>query len=132
MDDDVIPMSMCLEELLNAKNLICENVSFLASAVRGLHGKAMNVPKISRNQFLSYTDWYQYLGEGVVQIVKATFVSLLINCRAIEQCGLPGKQFFMWGDDSEYTQRIIRDYGPHIWLGKVLQFIKEVVQVHFL
>lgn len=125
MDDDTIPTENCLEELLNAKSEIKEKISFLASSVRGINGEAMNVPKISRDQFSAYTDWYQYLDKGIVQIVKATFVSLLINAEAVKQCGLPWKEFFIWGDDSEYTQRIIRDYGPAYMVGKSLAIHKR-------
>ena len=108
MDDDTVPTETCLEELLNASEQIKGKVSFLASAVRGMNNEAMNVPKIARNQFSKYTDWYEYLDKSMAKIVKATFVSLLINIEAINQCGLPWKEFFLWGDDSEYTQRIIR------------------------
>lgn len=125
MDDDTIPNKTCLEELLNASEIIDGNISFLASAVRGIHNEAMNVPKISRNQFNSYTDWYEYLEYGIVQIVKATFVSLLINGEAIKKCGLPWKEFFIWGDDSEYTQRIIRDYGSAYMVGKSVAIHKR-------
>ena len=118
MDDDVMPKEDCLEELLAADKVTREEVSFYASAIRNMDGKAMNVPKLSRRQFTKYTDWYQYLNYGMVQIVKATFVSLLINGKAIEKCGLPWAPFFIWGDDSEYTQRIIRDYGPAYMVGK--------------
>lgn len=117
MDDDVIPEPNCLEELLKANGEIKEDVSFLASAIRNMEGMAMNVPKISRQQSTKYIDWYQYLDKGMVQIVKATFVSLLINGKAIEKCGLPWAPFFIWGDDSEYTQRIIRDFGPAYMVG---------------
>lgn len=125
MDDDVIPNTTALEELLRASQKINESPSFLASAVRGLNNEAMNVPKLSKKQFMSYVDWYQYLDEGIVQIVKATFVSLLINGKAIEKCGLPWKEFFIWGDDSEYTQRIIRDYGPAYMVGKSIVIHKR-------
>ncbi|SFC98309.1 glycosyltransferase family 2 protein [Butyrivibrio sp. YAB3001] len=118
MDDDVIPDETCLEELLNADKLVKEDVSFYASSIRNADGMAMNVPKLDRRQFTKYTDWYQYLDEGIVNIVKATFVSLLINRKAIDKCGLPWAPFFIWGDDSEYTQRIIRDYGPAFMVGK--------------
>lgn len=118
MDDDVIPEKSCLEELLNANAEINEDVSFLASSIRNANGEAMNVPKLNRSQFTKYTDWYQYLDHGMVQIVKATFVSLLINGEAIKKCGLPWAPFFIWGDDSEYTQRIIRDFGPAYMVGK--------------
>lgn len=126
MDDDVLPTETCLEQLLEARDHIQSKISFLASSVRGLNGEAMNVPKLTRKQATSYTDWYQYLGEGIVQIVKATFVSLLINIEAINSCGLPWKEFFIWGDDSEYTQRVIRDYGPAYMVGKSLAIHKRV------
>lgn len=126
MDDDTVPTESCLEELLKARKEIKGNVSFLASSVRGMNNEAMNVPKIARKQFSKYTDWYEYLDKGMAQIVKATFVSLLISIDAINKCGLPWKPFFIWGDDSEYTQRIIRDYGPAYMVGKSLAIHKRV------
>lgn len=125
MDDDVVPNKDALTQLIKAHTEIKENVSFLASAVRGIDGEAMNVPKIFKNQFFTYTDWYKYLDKGNVQIVKATFVSLLINGEAIKKCGYPWKEFFIWGDDSEYTQRIIRDYGPAYLVGKSIVLHKR-------
>lgn len=125
MDDDTIPTENCLEELLNAQKEVKGKISFLASSVRGVNGEAMNVPKIAREQFSLYFDWYQYLDKGVVKIAKATFVSLLINEEAMERCGLPWKEFFIWGDDSEYTQRIIRDYGSAYMVGKSVAIHKR-------
>lgn len=118
MDDDVLPEKNCLEELVKAKDIINGKISFLASAVRNKENKAMNVPKIDKNQFIKYTDWYEYLEDSIVKIVKATFVSILVSRHAIEKCGLPWKPFFIWGDDSEYTQRIIRDFSPAYMVGK--------------
>ncbi len=118
MDDDVIPGEDCLEELIHAHRKIDEEVSFLASAVRGPNGEAMNVPKQMKESVSSYVDWYRYLESGIVKIRKATFVSLLINAAAVKKCGYPWKDFFIWGDDSEYTQRLIRDYGPAYMVGK--------------
>lgn len=117
MDDDVLPEKDCLEAILEGKEKIRGKVSFLASAVRGAQGEAMNVPKLDKRQFLQYTDWYEYLEYGIVNIKKATFVSLLICREAIERCGVPWEPFFIWGDDSEYTQRLIRDYGPAYMVG---------------
>lgn len=125
MDDDVVPVENCLEELLNAKDHIKGEVSFLASQIRGMNNEAMNVPKIDRKQATKYLDWYEYLDQGIVKIVKATFVSLLINIKAINKCGLPWAPFFIWGDDSEYTQRVIRDYGPAYMVGKSLAIHKR-------
>ena len=118
MDDDVIPEVNCLEELVRANNVVGDRTaSFFASSIRTHDGGAVNVPKISRSQFMKYTDWYEYLESGLAQIVKATFVSLLINTEAVRKCGLPWAPFFIWGDDSEYTQRIIRGYGPAYMVG---------------
>ena len=126
MDDDVIPTENCLVELLNANDHIKGEVSFLASQIRGMNNEAMNVPKIDRKQATKYLDWYEYLDQGIVKIVKATFVSLLINIKAINKCGLPWAPFFIWGDDSEYTQRVIRDYGPAYMVGRSLAVHKRV------
>ena len=125
MDDDVIPAKDCLEQLIVANNHIQGDVSFLASQIRGMNNEAMNVPKIDRKQSTKYLDWYEYLDQGIVKIVKATFVSLLINIKAINKCGLPWAPFFIWGDDSEYTQRVIRDFGPAYMVGKSLAIHKR-------
>lgn len=117
MDDDVIPEPDALMELIKARGRIDGPAGFIASAVRGEKGEALNVPKINRSQFLRYTDWYRYLEYGMVQVVKATFVSLLIDTDAVRAAGLPWKDFFIWGDDSEYTQRLIRYYGPAYMAG---------------
>lgn len=118
MDDDVEPASDCLEKLIEAEEKLPQPVSFLASSIRGLQDEPMNVPKLPKGMTTGYVDWYKYLGDGIVNISKATFVSLLINADAIKKCGLPWAPFFIWGDDSEYTQRIIRDFGPAYMVGK--------------
>ncbi len=118
MDDDVIPAETCLEELLKASKIINGKISFLSSSVRGADNEAMNVPKIFKDQFTKYTDWYKHLDHGIVQVVKATFASILVNIQAVNQCGLPWARFYIWGDDSEYTQRLVRDYGPAYMVGK--------------
>ena len=120
MDDDTIPTPSALEELISAINVIKEaNVSYLASAVYGKSGEAMNVPDIDYSEEEGkYTDWYKYLNEGIVKISRATFVSLLICRNAIEKCGYPCKDYFIWGDDTEYTMRITKYYGKAYFIGK--------------
>ncbi|MCD8149312.1 MAG: glycosyltransferase family 2 protein [Clostridiales bacterium] len=118
MDDDAIPTPDCLECLLEAREKIGEEVSFLASSVFGPGGEFMNVPRISQTRGSNgYRDWYQHLEHAAVKLEDATFVSLLINSKAIQKCGLPCKDYFIWGDDSEYTMRIIRHYGPAYLIG---------------
>ena len=116
MDDDVIPTSSALEALLEAKEHI-KNPSFLASCVYSKDETAMNTPEISRYTTNGYRFWYENLSNKMVRLAHATFVSLLINRNAIEKCGLPLKDYFIWGDDTEYTMRVIGKYGAAYIVG---------------
>ena len=120
MDDDTIPTKDCLEELVKSlKILKNEKISFLASTIYGPHGEPMNLPGLNTDAENNYySDCYKYLGNGIVKIKQATFVSLLINFKAIEKCGYPIKDYFIWGDDSEYTLRLNKYYGNAYFVGK--------------
>ena len=124
MDDDTIPMEDCLIELLNGNKLISNDlknqrkISFLASAIYGLHNEYMNLPMISHKLADNgYEYWYQFLKDGMVNISSATFVSILINMKAIKKCGYPCKEYFIWGDDWEYTRRLTKYYGDAYMVG---------------
>lgn len=45
-------------------------------------------------------------GERAVLCREATFVSLFVSTEAIVKYGLPIAEFFIWGDDIEYTRRL--------------------------
>ena len=77
----------------------------------------MCLPLICVLQKNGYPHWYKYLSEGIVQISRATFVSILVSYDAIKKCGLPCKDYFIWGDDSEYTMRISKYYAPAYFVG---------------
>lgn len=132
MDDDTIPEPDCLERLLNADNLISEkkragNTSFYASAVFGADGEFMNVPNVSTSKAENgYLNYYEFLDKSLIRIADATFVSLLINGSAIQKCGLPCKDYFIWGDDGEYTLRMIYFYGPAYMVGNSIAIHKGV------
>ncbi|MDT2926303.1 glycosyltransferase family 2 protein [Lactococcus lactis] len=116
MDDDVIPDKNSLEKLIYDGEKLSDNgidFSYLASTVYGPQNDFMNVPQVlttSEKEGL-YPDWNRYLDLGLVKIEIATFVSLLIKRNAIDKVGLPIKDYFIWGDDTEYTQRLNRYYG---------------------
>ena len=122
MDDDCIARPDTLAELVGAlpvADKLGSEVSFLASSVYGPAGEPMNVPGVdTRATANGYADWYRGLAEGLVEIESATFVSLLINARAVEALGLPVGSFFIWGDDTEYTTRLTHNYGPAYMAGK--------------
>lgn len=119
MDDDTISEKNTLRYLLNdLDNLKGEKVSFIGSSVYGPNGESMNVPSIDgKKEENGYPFWYKYLDKGLVQINHATFVSLLISEKAIKKVGYPVKDYFIWGDDTEYTLRLTSRFGPAYFSG---------------
>lgn len=121
MDDDTIPTNKALENLLKANETLeanHEKISFLASAIFAINGDPDNVPTISRKTASNgNSNWYNYLDNGIVKIDTATFVSLLIKVDAIKKCGLPCRDYFIWGDDTEFTTRLTTFYGDAYFVG---------------
>lgn len=116
MDDDTIPEPDCLAALLAGAG--GRKVSFMASCIRGMDGEAMNVPVLDgRPESNGYAGWYRELGAGLVKIRSATFVSLLFSGEAVRRCGFPCADYFIWGDDFEYTTRMTTHYGPAYLVG---------------
>lgn len=62
----------------------------------------------------------------MVEISSATFVSILISGKAISQCGLPCMDYFIWGDDYEYTRRLTTYYGPAYIVGGSVAIHKRI------
>ena len=116
MDDDVVPTDTALSELISHIPY-AQKASFLASCVYSKDNKAMNTPEISSFKTNGYKFWYEKLSHSMVRLAHATFVSLLINSEAVRKCGLPLKDYFIWGDDTEYTMRIIGKFGAAYLVG---------------
>lgn len=126
MDDDTIPNKDCLKQLVDALSKIKGKISFLASAVYGQENECMNVPTISEYKGENGSlQWHQYAKEGIIGIDVATFVSILINGQATKEIGLPIKDYFIWGDDTEYTLRLTRKFGRAYLVGKSIAIHKR-------
>lgn len=138
MDDDTIPNKDCLEKLIDADKKINDQkltgcpsdireTAYLASSIYGPEGEFMNLPAINQRYSKNgYAYWYYFLKDGIVSISIATFVSILIKKAAIVQCGLPCKDYFIWGDDSEYTLRISTYYGEGYFVGNSVAIHKRI------
>lgn len=115
MDDDTIPSSTALEELINADILLKNDYGFLCSDVRWSDGTpcVMNVPNVS-NQWVKSTDILQH---GILRVEQCSFVSCFFPSEIVKAVGLPIKEFFVWGDDAEYTKRI-SNYMPGYFVSK--------------
>jgi GT2 family glycosyltransferase len=115
MDDDVICLPSALEELVKAIQ-INKNIGFVCSKVVGIDGYSpMNVPLVdARPTKNGYPNWFEYMEYYMIKVRSATFVSVLLSTERIFELGLPYKEFFIWGDDIEYTLRITNKYDSYI------------------
>lgn len=104
MDDDTIVRPDSLQHLLSSGAQVKEPIGFKCSRVLWNNGDfhKMNIPIVSA--FVNNLPFCQYKDVSIVK--SCSFVSVLVNTKAIEKCGYPIKEFFIWGDDSEYTSRI--------------------------
>lgn len=115
MDDDVICKPTALEELVKAYQAQ-DNIGFVCSRVIGIDGVPMNTPYpniVSSEN--GYADLYDLVADyAMVKVSIATFVSVFLGSQRIKEMGLPIKEYFIWGDDSEYTERISSRYPSYI------------------
>ena len=104
MDDDTLPQLDALEKLLNADTLLKGDYGWLSSVALWTDGSEckMNRQKLKK----SFYEYSPLMKHALVQAEQATFVSLFLRSDTICRVGLPIKDFFIWGDDIEYTRRI--------------------------
>lgn len=117
MDDDCLPYEDALSELMAADEKLSGKYGWLSSIALWSNGHEckMNRQKLKKS-FYDYMEFIQY---GLVQAEQATFVSLFLKNDVIRKVGLPIKDFFIWGDDIEYTRRISVRYNmPCFVVGK--------------
>lgn len=125
MDDDTIPQPGALAALIGAPAISMRETGLLASVVRWTDGTihTMNAPQIAGTTTLlnkfrfdhaqaakQLANFLQIIKDHCVEISTATFVSALVSRRAVEEAGLPLKDMFIWGDDTEFTTRINRHF----------------------
>ena len=126
MDDDCLPEPETLEKLLEADSLLDGSYGWLSSVALWTDGSEckMNRQKLKKS-FYEYSPLMKY---GIVQAEQATFVSLFLRAETVRQFGLPIKDFFIWGDDIEYTRRVaVRGKRPCFVAGQsqVVHAMKE-------
>lgn len=112
MDDDTMVQPDSLHWLLKIAESVDNNFGWLSSLALWIDGN----PCIM-NYHMVATEWEReknYILEGRLLCQAATFVSLLINRNAIKRKGLPISDYFIWGDDTEYTMRIAQDFPCYL------------------
>lgn len=115
MDDDTIPTPTALEEFYNFtyKN---PQFGFLSSYVKWIDGTTclMNVQR--KNIFKKLSEFK----EDVIPVQYATFVSMFVSSKVVREVGAPIGEFFIWGDDWEYTRRISKKYQSYLLMKSVV------------
>jgi rhamnopyranosyl-N-acetylglucosaminyl-diphospho-decaprenol beta-1,3/1,4-galactofuranosyltransferase len=107
MDDDTICQPNTLERLTEKIALVEEPIGFIGSKSIWKDGAPhlMNIPAIAPS-FNDRMPFNRYDQHHLLLTETTSFVSLLISTAAVRAVGLPYKEFFIWGDDQEYTKRI--------------------------
>lgn len=123
MDDDTIPHPDALALLLAAPERLdgLPVPALLASKVVWTDGNVhpMNPPA---PHFGIMEPFIAGIERGVMPIRANTFPSLLVRREAVERHGPPRKGFWIWADDIDFTQRILRHEAGYL--------VPESVAVH--
>lgn len=108
MDDDTIVHRDSLQKLIEQAQNIDNNFGWLSSMALWVDGNVchMNYQEVDNEWNKEKKD----ILNGRLLCQAATFVSLLINREAVEKVDLPIKDYFIWGDDTEYTKRISKSF----------------------
>lgn len=108
MDDDTVPSSTALSELLTVRDAYPGRPALLASRAVWHDGRdhPMNTPRPRPGITRQLRDRARSV--GAVQVRSASFVSLLVDAAAVHEDGLPEAAYFIWNDDFEYTARLLR------------------------
>lgn len=117
LDDDTFPEKTALEELVSASQTLENKYGFLSSVALWKDGTEckMNRQMLSKH----YYEYINLIEDGIILANQATFVSLFLHREVVARVGLPIKEFFIWGDDVEYTRRIsVRFHYPCYLVGK--------------
>lgn len=117
IDDDVMILPNTLQELVNSPVAKAEDVGFLACRVVSASGQTyMTPPPADR-----FPIWYDTIAShGCVRVANANFAGFMVSRTAIQRRGLPIKEFFLWEDDREYSERIARVMPCYLVMSSVV------------
>lgn len=109
MDDDTIPEPTALENLLEPMTRLdgLPEPVIMASKVLwtdgSIHEMSRPFPRWEpRSMSISACE------RELMPLRATTYVSMLVHRRAVVEYGVPMTHYFIWGDDIEYTARILR------------------------
>jgi len=108
MGDDCEPDSHALAELVAAAAIVGED-AVLGGNIFDLNGETINVQSVSERLGMNGMLQYRvHLADGLIEMNTLTFVSFFVSVDLVRKVGLPLKEFFIWGEDTEYSRRLAR------------------------
>ncbi|MCH3934412.1 MAG: glycosyltransferase family 2 protein [Leuconostoc mesenteroides] len=118
MDDDTIPEPDALEKLLIADQNLNGDFGFLAGNVLWKDNTPckMNIPTFDT------IDQNSNNTESLAKVLDGTFVSMFVNSAAVKRVGYPISDFFIWGDDFNFSRRVSKVYPCY--------FVRESIVIH--
>ena len=102
MDDDCVPENDALEKLIKNAEDRKNDFGWLSSRCLWKDGTQC---RMNLQRKTPYKD-IKLDNKGMISAQMASFVSLFIKTSTILEYGLPISDFFVWGDDWEFTRRI--------------------------
>ncbi|CAM3460491.1 glycosyltransferase family 2 protein [Marinicrinis lubricantis] len=138
MDDDVIPDSDCLEKLLKSNLCLQQDVGVLMPARTTMNGELAAYEKVSLNysnpvkpysseSVMGLYRTVDELPESGLEIKTVAFEGPLIRKKIIDEIGLPEKDFFIIGDDTDYSIRISKA-GYKLFIIPSARMVRKLVQ----
>lgn len=119
MDDDSIPEVRALSSLINKAEVLRDNFSFLGSIVLWTNGEIHPMNKISVNNHI-YDDIDAVRNNNLIRIGNCSFVGCFLNLYYAKQTFLPITEFFIYGDDVEYTLRLAHFAKSYLDLDSII------------
>lgn len=118
MDDDTIPGENSLKSLIDKADLVDDNFSYMCSMVKWVDGSPcnMNVPVVSK----AWIKNVNLIDKNLIPIESCSFVACFINMKYVYMLGLPIKEYFIYGDDIEYTERLSQHANAYLDLSSVV------------
>jgi dTDP-4-dehydrorhamnose reductase len=121
MDDDVICDPEALAEMKRAFDGFDDpaRVGFLVSQLVSPDGRLNNVPQVDDRVPAPdrCAEWGELLSQGLVRVRISTLTSILLPRATIARFGAPCRDYFLWGEDTDYTLRIT-DWRPGWLVGR--------------
>ena len=119
MDDDTIAENNnALKSLVSKASYLKDDFSFLSSIAKWTDGKICKMNRqVTPPVLYGEPDLF---ANGLIPCLRGTFVGFFANMKIVRKVGLPIKEFFIYSDDMEYSQRLCSVKPAYVDTGSVL------------